>query len=376
MARKKPQVSLPGNDGRWFLELAGVVKPAPSPTETYTELKALEQPPAFVASETTAVTAGAAAVSGSLATDSNGETTGDDTFVPVAPQSNDGLDDWEPDDVSPRLGRRGFGKWLGAALLVIVVVAVVLAVILLPRTVQNQADVLAADYARSLTDLRNELPNSQAALASLTDPTTTPEYVSATVPAIGDLNTRGTVVISLATAPLPSTLMFVPRDPLEALEPTRTTMLILGAEAEGISGRLATTFTYHSTVPALFATPELPVEADSATTDALSVTLAESLADTARLVADLPPDPTFAETRDLATQASERYATWQLEYLDALREGDTERAADLIVEVDAARGDIVAALDSALGVVRAEVDPRIVTLAGETEAAINKIPSS
>ncbi len=374
MARKKSQVSLPGNDGRWFLELAGVVKSAPSPTETYTELEALEQPPAFVASESAAVTAGAAAVSGSLATGANGETAGDDTFVPVAPRSNDGLDDWEPDDVSPRLGRRGLGKWLAAALLVIVVVAIVLAVILLPRTVQNEADVLAADYSRSLTDLRNELPNSQAALAILTDPSTSPENVSATVPAIGDLNTRGTIVISLATAPLPSTLMFVPRDALEALEPTRTTMLILGAEAGGISGRLATTFTYHSTVPALFATPELPVEADSATTDALSVTLAESLADTARLVADLPPDPTFAETRDLATQASERYATWQLEYLDALRQGDTDRAADLVVELDTERNDITAALDVALGVVRAEVDPRIVVLAGETETAISDIP--
>ena len=374
MARKKPQVSLPGNNGRWFLELAGVVKPAPSPTETYTELEALEQPPAVVASESAAVTAGAAAVSGSLATDANGDAAGDDTFVPVAPRSNDGLDDWEPDDVSPRLGRRGLGKWLGGALLVVVVVAVVLTVVLLPRTVQNEADVLATDYARSLTDLRNELPNSQAALADLTDPATTPEDLSATVPAIGDLNTRGTVVISLATAPLPPTLMFVPRDPLEALEPTRTTMLILGAEAEGISGRLATTFTYHSTVPALLATPELPVEADSATTDALSVTLAESLADTARLVADLPPDPTFAETRALATQASERYATWQLEYLDALRQGDTDRAADLIVELDTARNDITAALDVALGVVRAEVDPRIVVLAGETETAISEIP--
>ena len=375
MARKEPEVPLPGNDGRWFLELVGVFKPAPSPTETYTELEALEQPPPFVASESAAVTAGAAAVSGSLSPDADGETAGSDTFVPVAPRSDDGLDDWQPDDVSPRLGRRGFGRWLAAALFVLVVAAVVAAVILLPRAVQNEADALAADYAQSLTDLRNELPDSQATLATLTDPASTPEAISASVPAIGDLNTRGTVVISLATTPLPPTLVFVPRDALEALEPTRTTMLILGAEAEGISGRLATTFTYHSTVPALLATPELPVEADSATTNALSVTLAESLAETARLVADLPLDPTFAETRDLATQASERYAPWQLEYLDALREGDTDRAADLIVELDTARDTITAALDVALGLVRTEVDPRIVTLASETETAINNIPS-
>jgi hypothetical protein len=376
MARKEPEVSLPGNDGRWFLELAGVVKPPPSLTETYTELEALEQPPAFVASESTAVTAGAAAVSGSLVADANGEVVGDDTFVPVAPRADDGLEGWQPDDVSPRLGRRGLGRWLVAVLLVLVVAAVVAAVILLPRAVQSEADLIAADYTRSLTDLRNELPDSQIALATLTDPTSTPEDVSGSVPTIGDLNTRGNVVISLATTPLPSTPMFVPRDPLEALEPTRTTMLILGAEAEGISGRLATTFTYRSTIPALLATPELPVEADSATTDALSVSLAESLADTARLVADLPPDPTFAETRDLATLASERYAGWQLEYLDALREGDTDRAADLVVELDTAHEGIIASLDRALGVVRTEVDPRIISLADETETAIADVPSS
>jgi hypothetical protein len=376
MARKESDISLPGNDGRWFLELAGVVKPPPSPTETYTELEALEQPPAFVASESTAVTAGAAAVSGSLAVNANDEAAGDNTFVPVAPRSDDGLDGWQPDDVSPRLGRRGLGRWLVAVLLVLVVVAVVAAVILLPRAVQSEADLIAADYSQSLADLRNELPDSQAALATLTDPVSTPEAVSGSVPAIGDLNTRGTVIISLATAQLPSTPMFVPRDALEALEPTRTTMLILGAEAEGISGRLATTFTYHSTVPALFATPDLPVEADSATTDALSVTLAESLADTARLVADLPPDPTFAETRDLATQASERYATWQLEYLDALREGETDRAADLVVELETTRDEIVASMDRALIVVRAEVDPRIIALASETENAIADVPTS
>ncbi len=374
MARKEPEVSLPGNDGRWFLELAGVVEAPPSPTETYSELEALEQPPAFVASESAAVTAGAAAVSGSLAANANGDTAEDNTFVPVAPRSDDGLDDWQPDDVSSRLGRRGLGRWLAAALLVIVVVAVVLGVVLLPRTVQNEADLLAADYIQSLTDLRNEFPDSQTALAILTDPASTPDAVSGTVPAIGDLNTRGIVTISHATAPLPPTLMLVPRDPLEALEPTRTTMLILGAEAEGISGRLATTFTYHSTVPALFATPELPIEADSATTDALSVALAESLADTARLVADLPPDPTFTQTRNLATQASERYATWQLEYLDALRSGDSDRAADLVVEIETARDDITASMDEALTLVRAEVDPLIVALAGETETAIDNVP--
>jgi len=369
MTRKKQELALPGNDGRWFLELAGVVEPPPTPTSTYTQLEALDAPPPLVASETAGVTAGAATVSGSLAADAP-----DGEFVAVAPRTTGPLDDWQPDDVSPSLGRHGWGRWLLTALLVLVVVGAGFAVVLLPRSVQSRADVLAGNYRTSLTDLRNELPNSQETLGVLTDPSTTPETVSASVPAIGDLNTRAAVVVGHATAPFPSTLLFVPRSALDALEPTRTTMLILGAEAEGVSGRLATTFTYRSTVPSLFATPDLPTEADSGTVDALSVTLAESLADTARLVADLPPDPTFDATRDLTTQASQRYATWQLEYLDALRQGGTDRVTALLEELNGAQEAIERELNLALAAVRAEVDPRIVALASETETAITAIP--
>lgn len=369
MARKDQEPLLPGNDGRWFLEVAGVVDSPPSPTATYTQLEDLEPPPPVVASESAAVTAGTAAVSGSLSDNED-----DEAFVPVSAPSADPLSDWQPDEASSRLGRHGFGRWVAAAVVVALVAVAGFAAYYLPRQVQEQADDLASDYRASATDLRNELPTSQAALQSLTDPSSTPASVSAAVPAIGDLNARATIVVGQATAPLPSTPPLVPRAPFEALDPSRTSMLILGAEAEGISGRLATTFAYRSTVPLLFATPDLPTQAASAEVDALSVALAESLADTARLIADLPPDPTFAATRELATAASERYATWQLEYLDALREGDTERATALIAELDTARDAIQESLEVALAAVRAEVDPKIVSLAAETEATIGAIP--
>jgi len=371
MARKDQEPLLPGNDGRWFLEVAGVVDSPPSPTATYTELEDLEPPPPVVASESAAVTAGTAAVSGSL---SDNEDDDQEAFVPVSAPSADPLSDWQPDEASSRLGRHGFGRWVAAAVVVALLAVAGFAAYYLPRQVQEQADDLASDYGASLTDLRNELPTSQVALQNLTDPSSTPESVSAAVPAIGDLNARATIVVGQATAPLPSTPPLVPRAPFEALEPSRTSMLILGAEAEGISGRLATTFAYRSTVPLLFATPDLPTQAESAEIDALSVALAESLADTARLIADLPPDPTFAATRELATAASERYATWQLEYLDALREGDTERATALIAELGMARDAIQESLEIALAAVGAEVDPKIVSLAAESEATIGAIP--
>ena len=369
MTRKKSDPAGPGNNGRWFLEVAGVVDPPPSPTSTYTQLEALDVPPPVVASESASMSAGAAAVSGTLAEDAP-----DGEFVPVASRPPGPLDDWEPDDVSPRLNRRGWGRWVAVLFGVVVVAAIVAGIVFVPRMVQTEADMLAADYRTSLTNLRHELPTSQTALAVLTDPSTSAEDVSSAVPAIGDLNTRASIVVDQATTPLPDTLPFVPRAAFEALEPTRATMLVVGAEAEDISSRLATTFTYRSTVPALFDTGDLPVEADPTTVDALSVSLAESLADTARLVADLPPDPTFAATRDLATTASARYATWQLEYLDALRQGDTERATVLLDELATTTADIDAELEAALATVRSELDPAIISLARETEEAIAAIP--
>lgn len=371
MARKDQEPLLPGNDGRWFLEVAGVVDLPPSPTSSYSVLENLDPPPPVVASESAAVTAGTAAVSGSLTGSDDHD---EDTFVPVAEPSGDPLGNWQPDDVSHGLGRHGFGRWVAAAVVLAILAAVGAAAYFLPRQVQEEADGLAAGYRESLTALRNELPNSQVALQNLTDPDSSPEAVSSAVPAIGDLNARATIVVGLATAPLPATPPFVPRTPLEALEPTRRSMLIIGTEAEGISGRLATAFTYRSTVPLLFATSDLPAQAESAEVDALSVALAESLADTARLIADLPPDPTFAATRELATSASQRYATWQLEYLDALRESDTVRTTGLIGELDAARDAIQDSLEVALGEVRAEVDPKIVSLAAEAETVIDAIP--
>jgi hypothetical protein len=127
-------------------------------------------------------------------------------------------------------------------------------------------------------------------------------------------------------------------------------------------------------VPLLFRTGNLPTSAESSEIDALSVSLAGSLADPARLVAALPQDPSFADTNDLITAASERYATWQLEYLDALRKSDVERATALVGELDAVRDRIADAMHEALGVVRSELDPAIVSLAGETETAIASIP--
>lgn len=331
----------------------------------------LDPPPPVVASETQGASAGAAAVSGALASEAGED---EAAFVPVAARINDPLDDWEPDPVSSRLGRDGFGRWIVAGLAIVVAAAIGWSLYFLPRAAQQDADELAVSYGTSLNDLRDELAETQGALQTLTELASSSEAVAVAIPAIGGLNMRAAVVTGIAAGPLPSTPPFAKRTPFVDLEPIRATMLVLGAEAEGVASRLATAFAYRSAVPALFETSNLPVEADSGIVDSLSVDLAESLALTARLIADLPLDPTFTVTRDLASTASDRYAPWQLEYLDALREGETNRTTALVAELEDARRRIRVALETALATVRDEVGPRIAALDSETESAIDSIP--
>lgn len=351
---------LPGNDGRWFLELVGVVEPSLESTDTYATLEGLVPPP--MPDDTSTISAGAvaAAVNGGLVD----EAAHNGGLVPIgegAPQQAD------------RARRRW--PWLVAALIAgLVVAATASGIYLLPRSVNEEASQLASQYRATLTNLRNELPVTQAALAALTDPAALDDDVAAVPGAIAQLNTASGLTTSRATTPLPETLPLVPRARFEALEPTRSTMTILGAAGRDLAGRLGVGYTYRTTMDALFAVNILPASATATEITGLSLALATDLADTGRLVSELPPDGGFVEVRDAAVAASQRYATWQLEYLEALRAEDRARAAELITERGAALAALNLILRDALVRMRLELDPLIVELAAELETAIVVIP--
>lgn len=350
---------LPGNDGRWFLELVGVVEPSLESTDTYATLEGLVPPPTPDDTATITAAAGAAAVKGALLDDSaaNGE------FVPLGTETPAGIK------------RRRRWPWVVVGILVLAIVGVVASgVYLLPRSADEEASLLASQYRSTLTNMRNELPATQLALGSLTDPAAD-EDIAAVPTAIARLNSASGLTTSEATGPLPETLPLVPRTAFEALKPTRSTMTILGATGRDLAGRIGVAYTYRTTMGSLFAVNVLPSSASETRITELSLALATDLADTGRLVADLPPDAAFIEVRDAAVSASERYATWQLEYLEALRAQDTDRAAQLIAERGAALAALDEILSRALIGVRTELDPLIVELARELEAAIVVVPA-
>jgi hypothetical protein len=194
------------------------------------------------------------------------------------------------------------------------------------------------------------------------------------VPTTAELSARAHEVATLGSEPLPNTLPLIPRGPLEELEPVRGAMAVAGAQGDVIAVRLGHGFAYRTTVPALLATPELPTEADSATINQLSVTLAESLADSSRLVSELPDDPAFADVKSNADTATIRFAAWQPEYLEALRSGDVDAATALIIELDEMRLGLEEANVQALLVMRTDLDQQIIDLAENIEATLLIIP--
>lgn len=273
----------------------------------------------------------------------------------------------------PLRSRRSF-RWGAALSFVVLVAAIIAAVIFLPRVAEREADAATEEYEQALVELRNVLPDTQAALADLTDPAATPGQIAEVVPATAELSAKAHEVATLGSEPLPSTLPLIPRSPLEELEPVRGAMVVAGAEGDVIAVRLGHGFAYRTTVPALSATPELPAEADSTTINQLSVTLAESLADSSLLVSELPEDPAFADVKTQADSATIRFAAWQPEYLEALRSGDVDAATALIIELDEIRLGLADANTQALLVLRTDLDRQIIDLAADIEATLLIIP--
>jgi len=385
--RRKQEASLPGNDGKWFLELVGVEEPVPTTATTLAELASPEP-------VTVEIVDGAATMGGHggivLGQEAGSETLVEASVVPAdpgdapdtlavkAPRSSSvdsTLDEWQPDELSRSLrsGRRV--RWTVLLIALIVGAAVAIAVIQFPRAADQAAQVVADDYRSSMVDLRNQLPSTQQALATLTDPETGEADLSTVVPATAALGALSNTVTQLAGEPLSPTIPLLPWDPMMDLEPTREQMTFIGASGEQIALRLGHGYVYRTTMPLLLETPDLPTEAsDSQTINALSVDLASALADSADLVASLPQDPAFDATRDVAIEYVERFQAWTIDYLTALRGVDVGQAESLVDELVQMQIDLAMRTAQSLLLLRAELDQQVIELATDTEAAIAAMP--
>jgi hypothetical protein len=142
----------------------------------------------------------------------------------------------------------------------------------------------------------------------------------------------------------------------------------LGSVAATIQRRISNVAEYRTLMAGFLTLPELPVTADSAGQAELRVALAAAQADSASILADLPSDVSLDAHRSLARDLNERFATWQIDYLETLRNGDSTTARDLLAEL----GDALAALDNdlvtPLAQIRRQTDADIIDLAASIDA--------
>ena len=176
-----------------------------STTESDLELhrtqEARSAPAPVVASESAAVTA---RHRGGERFTRRREDADEDTFVPVAPPDRAiSLPDWEPDAVSvaarrPRL--RSVGRWPASS--VALIAAIGFADLLPPSRRSGRCGRSRGNLPRLAHHAAQRTPNHAGRAPDPHRPgELTPDEVSSTVPAIGDLNTDATIVIRQATAP-------------------------------------------------------------------------------------------------------------------------------------------------------------------------------
>ena len=116
--------------------------------------------------------------------------------------------------------------------------------------------------------------------------------------------------------------------------------------------------------------PDLPITADSSGQAELRVILAAAQADAAAILAGLPDDVALAEHRAEARSLNERFATWQIDYLESLRTEDSVAARALLAEL----GDGLATLDNQLvnplAQIRRDTDSDLIDLASSIDGVV------
>ncbi|MBT8213099.1 MAG: hypothetical protein KJN71_08130 [Acidimicrobiia bacterium] len=312
MSRKPNQPPPPDQTGEWFLNVVTPTSEIPVPGELAAPYEPTPAHP----------------------TDSGPA----DLYDPV----DDTFTDWEPTTMSKVYRSRRTWRWsiIFSALFIAAIVGT--AMLWAPRYAEDQVEERRTEFGELALALQGTLPAAADAIGPVTGPDST-EALTA-INAIAGLQDAATNLDRLATEDHPSGLPFIGPDPGDELEPIRARAARLAPLADSLGRRLTEAVTYRTIADDAFLLPDLPVEADSAATSALSVSLATTLADTVGVAAALPTDPAFEPHRAYLDAATTRYEQWQAEYLDALRRDDALNAGVLADEMDA----ILIGLDDAL----------------------------
>jgi len=386
-------------DGSWFLEAVGVRKSAPSPIESIAELERentlVDLPAVDLDHEDDVVESGdSPQLPPPVAetTDANViEMTSFDgdpgtslsSFDPVPelpPMPSNvvaavavGTVD-EPDvlsetvdesDLSAPLKTRRPFRWSAFGLVLTVIAAVVLGIVWLPKAADSAAGATRASYYDASLTVREFLPTAQASLDIVTNPSSTDGALGTVIPVVSELTSDATNLATVAAEPLPTVLPFLSADPVDELPPLQDRSAILASDASEVARQIGHAYVYRTSIADLLVVGDLPIAAGTEEINALSVTLASSLAENASLIADLPANDAFDDIAASAAEAVGAYAQWQEDYLKALADGDAAAAQALIDGFAAVRTELLMETAQTLASFRELLDVRIVSLSGE-----------
>ncbi len=326
----KPSPRLPGNDGTWFLEAVGIATP-PKTSE-----------PADVTAE--------------------------EILVDWESKSADALTGWAPEELSTSIddGRRF--RWLWAVATVAGLLALVAGFLWLQTSSSRRADARANAYIESLTLIRLDLPDSQQALAVLTEPEADTSQFAELIPTVTDLKVHAQDALALAGEALPNPWPLAPSAPIDELAPHRESVSREATSAEAIARRLANVLDYRTVVVGFLDVGELPATADDLSE--VDAQLSIVAADSAALLGELPEDAALFDHRTAAQVALERFLDWRVEYADALRTGSADQVAVLLEEHATAQANLDRIQLEALALIRSETDAAIIELAAEIDLTI------
>jgi hypothetical protein len=265
---------------------------------------------------------------------------------------------------APLQTRRPF-RWpaLGFGLLAIAVIA--LGIFLLPRAADNAATATRTSYYDASLAVRQFLPTAQASLDIVTKASSSEAALGTVIPVVSELTSHATNLAAAAAEPLPTVLPFLSSEAMEELPPLQDRSAILASDTSEVARQLGYAYVYRTSIAQLLDVGDLPTTAGTEEINALSVTLAASLAENASLIADLPSSPAFDDVASTAADAVGAYAQWQEDYLAVLVDDNAFAAIALINDITTVRDELISETYRALASFRETLDDRIVSLSVE-----------
>ena len=280
------------------------------------------------------------------------------------------LDGWEPDEMDRKISSSRSVRWPTVIGALAVVGLIAVGLVVLPSITQSRADEHLNMITAALRELRAELPDSQASLSVATDPASTTADLSGLTTQLTELAAKASALDQATQAELPKAPPLTSSAPIDEIEPIRQRAEPLGTTALTIQRRVSNLVEYRTLMDGFLALPELPTSAEPAVQAELRVQLASDQADSASILAELPNDVSLEEHKSLARDINERFATWQVDYLEALRTGDTNAAAELIAELESGLRNLDDALVTPLAQIRRQTDSDLIDLARDIDAVV------